>query len=282
MNMNKELKYGDVVAEGKTKVITYVGDGLGLVQSKDDITAGDGAKHDVFEGKGRLANTITCNVFDLLKHFGVPLAYMRPDEEVDAFFAEIVDMIPVEIVVRNQAFGSYLKRNSNLIPNMVLPMPVVEFFYKTTDRNFFGMTLPCDDPLMLLSDDGVVITLHHPGEHVDHERPLLQIVHSQMTVETRRELHAQLKVCKDLALKVNGHLKHAWETQGGCLIDFKIECGINANGEVVVADVIDFDSWRVMLHGKPLSKQIYRDGGSDEDVMHAMRLTAQVTKGFYY
>src|ERR1700693_3233928 len=63
---------GALVAEGKTKRIYEVQGGSGLVTviSKDDITAGDGAKHDVIPDKGRLANATTCNVFRLLKACG--------------------------------------------------------------------------------------------------------------------------------------------------------------------------------------------------------------------
>lgn len=60
--------HGAFVTEGKTKTIHLLKDGsdLVVVNSKDDITAGDGAKHDVIPDKGRLANATTCNVFRLL------------------------------------------------------------------------------------------------------------------------------------------------------------------------------------------------------------------------
>jgi phosphoribosylaminoimidazole-succinocarboxamide synthase len=68
---------GALVAEGKTKTIREIAGRPGLVAliSKDDITAGDGAKHDVIAGKGALANRTTCNVFRLLKACGLPVAF---------------------------------------------------------------------------------------------------------------------------------------------------------------------------------------------------------------
>lgn len=267
--------------EGKTKILTPM-EGetdLWLVSSKDDITAGDGAKRDVFLGKGALVNKITCDVFERLKHHGVPLAYVQ--QQGDSFVTKWADMFPVEVVVRNEAFGSYCKRNPEVASRTVFKEPIVEFFFKTSNRNFFGLQLECDDPLMVFSDDGVRLSLHHPSRPIDHERPMVEVAHVQMSVATRRQLYEDMKTCRHLALQVNMHLKAAWQQQGGTLVDFKIECG-RQSGLTVVADVIDFDSWRVMLGDKPLSKQIYRDGGSDEDVMSAMRLTAKITGGFKY
>ena len=63
---------GRKIAEGKTKIVWEGGEVL--IESKDDITAGDGAKHDVIPGKGRLATATTCNVFRLLKACGLPVA----------------------------------------------------------------------------------------------------------------------------------------------------------------------------------------------------------------
>ncbi len=214
-----------VAIEGKTKILSPMGGetGLWLVTSKDDITAGDGAKRDVFSGKGALANQITCDVFERLKHYGVPLAYVR--QQGDSFITKWADMFPVEIVVRNEAFGSYCKRHPEVAPGTLFKQPMVEFFYKTNKRNFFGLPLECDDPLMVFSDDGVRLSLHHPGRPLDHERPMVEVVHAEMSVATRRQLHEDLKTCCRLALQVNMHLKTAWQQQGGRLVDFKIECG---------------------------------------------------------
>ncbi len=69
---------GEIVTEGKTKVVFGVIDrpDLAMLVSKDDITAGDGAKHDVLDGKGNFANQTTCNVFRLLSACGLPVAFI--------------------------------------------------------------------------------------------------------------------------------------------------------------------------------------------------------------
>lgn len=103
-----------LLAEGKTKKILIAETpGHVVVESKDDLTAGDGAKHDVISGKAPLSNRTTSNVFRILKACGLPVAFV---EEVDEtrFLAEQCDMIPYEVVVRREAYGSFLKRHPGL------------------------------------------------------------------------------------------------------------------------------------------------------------------------
>jgi phosphoribosylaminoimidazole-succinocarboxamide synthase len=86
---------GALVTEGKTKKIYQVtGDSdLVTVISKDDITAGDGAKHDIISDKGRLANRTTCNVFRLLKACGLPVGFEKQDS-TNSFIAPKCLMLP--------------------------------------------------------------------------------------------------------------------------------------------------------------------------------------------
>jgi len=90
------------------------------VMSKDDITAGDGAKHDVIPGKGRLATATTCNVFRLLKVCGLPVAFEEQDSAL-SFVAPGCTMLPYEVVIRREAHGSYLKRNPHFAKGQLFP-----------------------------------------------------------------------------------------------------------------------------------------------------------------
>src|SRR5690349_15530988 len=103
---------GPLVNEGKTKKIHQIAGNPDLVTlvSKDDITAGDGAKHDVISGKSALANGTTCNVFRLLKACGIPVAFEEQDSAT-SFIAPKCHMLPYEVVTRREAHGSYLKRH---------------------------------------------------------------------------------------------------------------------------------------------------------------------------
>jgi len=269
--------------EGKTKILEILEGrpGHARVLSKDDITAGDGARREFMDGKAALANATTCHVFEALGLLGIPLAFAERDG--DSFITRLVKMIPVEIVVRNVAAGSYCKRNPDIKSGTVFDLPVVEFFYKTTGQEFRRHTLGCDDPLMIFSDDGSRLGFYHPGRPIDHERPLLEMNWEIMTMEERRMLHGQLTFCKMLALNVNTALSKLWAAVDGTLIDFKIECGYYADGqmvEVTVADVIDCDSWRVMWGEQQLSKQPFRDGMSAQDLLPTYKLAEELTRKF--
>lgn len=272
----------DVIAAGKTKRLWPYGppvDKLVDVESLNTLTAKDGAVRASFEGKGALANATTCHVFERLKHHGVPLAYVR--REGDRFISRLAEMIPVEVVIRNKATGSYLKRNEGIEDGHVFESPVVEFYYKTTGSMCFGVYLGVDDPLMLFSDDGTRLTLHHPGRPINHEEPLLEVTHEQMTVADRRFLHEQLKTCRQLAQLVNRYLTEAWRQLEGDLIDLKIECGV-VDGRVVVADVIDCDSWRVMYKGQQLSKQPFREGEGVDKMKRIYTLVEAMLRTWQY
>ena len=92
---------GALVTEGKTKRIHQLAGSTDLVSmiSKDDITAGDGAKHDVIQEKGTLANRTTCNVFRLLKACGLPIGFEEQDSPT-SFIAPKCTMLPYEVVTR--------------------------------------------------------------------------------------------------------------------------------------------------------------------------------------
>ncbi len=268
--------------EGKTKTVQPFGidPQIGYVVSKDDVTAGDGKRHDVLFGKGELSNRTTCNVFEFLADSGIPLAYIGKEDHV-TFIAWICKMIPVEVVVRTIATGSYLKRNPEVKEGSVFETPVVEFFYKTTGRKFGDRDLPCDDPLMIFDDantDGFY--LYNPNKPISSENI---IGHSAMlySLEDFSLLKGQLDECETKVLAIGLLLQEAWDFVEGYLYDFKVEFGIHpVTGEIVLADVIDCDSWRVMWHNLQLSKQPYRDGRDADALLEVYRLAATLTDRF--
>ena len=113
---------GALVIEGKTKKVYKIKDGSDLVAviAKDDITAGDGAKHDIIPDKGRVATATTSNVFRLLKACGLPVAFVEQDSAT-SFVAPNCVMLPYEVVVRREAHGSYLKRNPHFAKGPLFP-----------------------------------------------------------------------------------------------------------------------------------------------------------------
>jgi phosphoribosylcarboxyaminoimidazole (NCAIR) mutase len=75
-------------------------------------------------------------------------------------------------------------------------------------------------------------------------------------------------------------LEKAWQLEGGTLVDLKVEFGLDAKGRLLLADVIDNDSWRVVENGGYIDKQVYREGGALDDVAAKYRRVADITDRF--
>jgi phosphoribosylaminoimidazole carboxylase/phosphoribosylaminoimidazole-succinocarboxamide synthase len=227
--MNK----GPEVARGKTKVLYASSDRSDavVVVSQDNITAGDGAKRHTIGGKGRLAALTTARVFRLLNACGLPTHYLSggEDEDGNEMLVRRCQMIPIEVVVRGVAAGSYVKRNPGVKAGTVIAPRLVEYFFKD-DANH--------DP-------------QYTAERIVDEG-----------IATTGEL-AQMTECARLVFDI---LAHAWKQQNVLLVDLKVEFGradsLQGGSEILLADVIDNDSWRIWPGGDQslmLDKQIYRN-----------------------
>ena len=271
--------HGALVTEGKTKKIYQAADGSDLVTviSKDDITAGDGAKHDLIPDKGRLANATTCNVFRLLKACGLPVAFEEQDSAT-SFIAPKCSMLPYEVVVRREAHGSYLKRNPHLSKGLLFPQLIVEFYLKTKDKNWKGKPLVSDDPLMLYTEGASQIRLFNPAKPLQGQEPFLVLSASEVFGHDEEwKIFPEMRRIARHAFLV---LEKAWQLEGGTLVDLKVEFGFDAKQRLLLADVIDNDSWRVIENGAYIDKQVYRDGGALGDVAEKYRRVADITSRF--
>jgi phosphoribosylaminoimidazole carboxylase/phosphoribosylaminoimidazole-succinocarboxamide synthase len=278
--MTTKHSLGALVTEGKTKKVYKIKDGSDLVAviSKDDITAGDGAKHDIIPEKGRIATATTSNVFRLLKACGLPVAFIEQDSET-SFVAPNCSMLPYEVVVRREAHGSYLKRNPHLSKGQLFPHALVEFYLKTKDKNWKGKPLVADDPFMQLTDDGKQIKLFNPAKPLQGQEPFLVLPVSD--VFSRADESKMFPEMRRIARQTFLVLEKAWQLEGGTLVDLKVEFGFDAKGTLLLADVIDNDSWRVLEGGAYIDKQVYREGGALEDVAAKYRHVAEVTGHFH-
>ena len=270
---------GALVAEGKTKKIHLVKGSSDLVTvvAKDDITAGDGAKHDIIPDKGRLATATTCNVFRLLKACGLPVAFAEQDSAI-SFSAPNCTMLPYEVVVRREAHGSYLKRNPHLAKGQLFPQLIVEFYLKTKDKNWKGKPLGADDPFMDLAEGTKQIRLFNPAKPLQGQEPFLVL--SASDVFSRDDEWKIFPEMRRIARHAFLVLEKAWQLEDGKLVDLKVEFGFDAKGNLLLADVIDNDSWRVIEAGSYIDKQVYRDGGALDDVAAKYRHVADVTSRF--
>jgi len=228
-----EYTLGDVVIEGKTKIVYDLKDSEGtcvLVHSKDKITCGDGARQNVMDGKGALSNSTNGSIFKFLNQSNVRTHFKEQTNTTD-FIAEKCEMIPIEFVMRRLITGSYLKRNPGVEEGYRFPEVKLEYFFKD-DAN------------------------HDPQWSRE------QILEAKFNFAGLKIGRIELDQVSSMALGTFEILEKAWASRGCVLVDMKIEFGVNTKGELVLADVIDNDSWRLWPAGdKRLmrDKQVYRN-----------------------
>src|SRR5579875_2367175 len=204
------MKRRRVMYEGKAKIL-YEGTEPGTVIQyfKDDATAGNGAKKDTIEGKGVLNNRISEYLMTQLQGIGVPTHFIRRLNMREQLIKE-VEIIPLEIVVRNVAAGSLATR-LGIEEGTQLPRSIIEFYYKNDQLN---------DPMV--SEEHITAFGWASPQEID-------------------DIMA-------LAIRVNDFLSGLFLGVGIRLVDFKMETGRLWEGEmmrIVVADEISPDSCRL-------------------------------------
>ncbi|UKS56533.1 phosphoribosylaminoimidazolesuccinocarboxamide synthase [Exiguobacterium acetylicum] len=208
--------------EGKAKRLytTQEQDVLRIVY-KDEATAFNGEKKEIFAGKGELNNRLTSHFFEILEQAGIPTHFIERVSEREQLVRRVT-IIPLEVVVRNVVAGSLSKR-LGIEEGTVLETPIVEFYYKDDTLG---------DPLVTSS-------------HIN----LLKIATSE-----------ELEELSDKALRVNEVLQPYFRQNGITLIDFKLEYGKTADGTILLADEISPDTCRLWDQetGEHLDKDVFR------------------------
>lgn len=269
-----EIIHGPLVAEGKTKKIFEAPGEPGkvVVEYKNDITAFDDPSFTKqFAKKAEYSNTINARIFEMLNRAGVPTAFTRQLSPTE-FMAEKCTMVPLEVVARRYAVGSYLKRHPELTTEGNVPHrfdePLVEFFLKTTKGGLIsaqGEVLVQDlDPLKGEEDPFIpnpeesLWKLVHPKKTADDPETDLHRTVLREKVLPLAEAVAQLsQMMRNIFLTI----EKFFAAQDFKFVDVKIEFGVTPDGRLVVADVIDNDSWRLRdQNWNDVSKQSFRDG----------------------
>lgn len=266
---------GELLTAGKTKAVhaTKEDDKLVIIESKDAITAGDGAKRDEFEGKAAAATWTNCNVMRFLNECGVPTAFVEQVDDTH-FIAKKCGMIPLEVVARRVAKGSYCRRNRHVPDGTVFPRLKTEFFLKTTNLKLGEREFPWDDPYLT--------EMERPGHYEVHDpkAPLGTSPPEHVTGDEIGPGANKLREIEAITRQVFWLLEKAWQIQGGQLVDFKLEFGLTTDGQLVLSDVVDNDSWRVLFEGRHIDKQYYRDGGELSEVAQRYNRVADLTGRF--
>jgi len=284
----------ETLIEGKTKRIESLDDPtLIRVRTKDSLTANDAAiQADLPVAQDK--TTQNCNVMFYLKQAGVPVAYQTRNDET-SFIAEKCEMIPIECVIRRRPFGSYLKREPSKSSAEIFQPPLTEFFHKhavVVNGDGAVITMSEDDARALYLRDGEwtgevytdpLIEPHeqewllYPPKQPRHEMQPLLAIQPEIDPVTLEYIR------NSLMLPCFETIEKAWKKVNVDLIDMKIEIGINQNKELVIADVIDNDSWRIWPNGDPkqqLDKQSFRDGEKLTDVQRKYAVVTEYTKHF--
>ncbi|NOX15257.1 MAG: phosphoribosylaminoimidazolesuccinocarboxamide synthase [Epsilonproteobacteria bacterium] len=216
----KELLY-----EGKGKKLYKTDDDLLIVSVfKDDLTAFNAQKTGSEVGKGALNCKISTQLFHLLESHGIKTHLVKTLDDSSQLVKK-VDIIPLEVVVRNIATGSLTKR-LGIKDGTKLPFSLVEFYYKDDALN---------DPLVN-----------------DEHCLMMDLVKSE----------SDLEELKRLGREINSILKKFFEIRGLNLVDFKIEFGVDSEGNILLSDEISPDScrfWDIKTNEK-LDKDRFRQG----------------------
>ncbi len=202
------MKKQAMIYEGKGKKLfaTLNADEI-IAEFKDDLTAFNAKKKSQESGKGALNCAISSVIFTLLDKAGIKSHFIQKLDDTH-MLCKKVEIIPIEVVVRNVATGSLSKR-LGIQDGLALPFVLVEFYYK-------------DDAL-----GDPIIT----DEHCE----ILGIIKNKKELET----------LKNMARRINEILKDFFDKRNLRLIDFKLEFGRDKQGEIILADEISPDSCRI-------------------------------------
>ena len=197
---------GELIYEGKAKrVFACENPDRVLIEFKNDATAFNAKKRSLIEGKGRLNCKISAALFKLLELNGIPTHFVELHSET-LMIADKINVIPLEVVIRNIATGS-LCRETPIIQGTILNPPLLDLYYKNDELG---------DPILT------------------KERLKILDLISDFDMEE----------IEKITRSVNETLKEYFDSLDLLLVDFKLEFGTNHLGKLVVADEISPDNCR--------------------------------------
>ncbi|HEL2593036.1 TPA: phosphoribosylaminoimidazolesuccinocarboxamide synthase [Streptococcus suis] len=232
----------DLLYSGKAKDIYATADSDQIVAVyKDQATAFNGGKKEQITGKGRLNNLISSLIFEKLNEAGVKTHFIKHLSDTEQLNKK-VEIIPLEVVLRNVTAGSFSKR-FGVEEGIALSTPIVEFYYKKDEL---------DDPFI-------------NDEHIAFLELASQDQIAYIKEETRR---------------INGFLKDLFAQIGLTLVDFKLEFGVDSSGQILLADEFSPDNCRLWdADGNHLDKDVFRRGlGELTDVYEVVLAKLQEVK----
>ncbi len=197
----------ELIYEGKAKkIFSHEDVEKVIIEFKDDATAFNALKKAQFKGKGELNCLITSKIFEFLHKNGIPTHFIGLRNN-NSIIAQKIKIIPLEVVLRNRAYGSICKQTT-LIPGSLLKEPLIDLYFKNDELN---------DPLL-----------------TKNRIRLLDII----SIE-------DLELIEKITLSINKLLKDFFLKINLDLVDFKLEFGKNKQGQIVLADEFSPDNCRL-------------------------------------
>lgn len=270
------------LTEGKMKIVwldKHDPDRFVIVEAKDVVSARDGLCHAYIAEKGIEATATACNVFSVLEKCGEATAYQARVGERE-FRANRCIMIPYEFIVRREACGSYLGRHPNVKRGARFLRPQLEILLKTAKREWSGIQLVSDDPLVMFQGysgrgRGGIASLYRPDRPIEDQKPFLELDDYPLAEDD----HTYEIACRS-AVRSFLILEKCWEMLGLPLVDMKAEFGFTPDGRVVLADAIDNDCWTVLQGAEHLDKRAYGTGATLTHVGERYREVNRLTRLF--
>ena len=235
----------DMLYSGKAKMVYKTDDAnIYMVEYRDDATALNGLKKGSFDGKGIINNQMSNMIFKYLAEKNIPNHFVEEISKRETLVKK-VSIIPLEVIVRNIAAGSFAN-NFGVEEGTALKSSVLEYSYKNDSLG---------DPLI-------------------NEYQAMAI-----GLATREDLDT----IANMAFKINGELKTLFLSIDLKLVDFKIEFGKTANGEIILADEISPDTcrlWQVGTDEKMDKDRFRRDLGGFQEAYEQVfaRLSSFLTQ----
>lgn len=223
----KGIRVMELLYEGKAKEV-YKGEKSDeiLIKYKDSATAFNGVKKEIIEGKGRLNLKFARHFFTLLENAGIKTHTVKYIDDL-SMIAKKVDIVLLEVVIRNYAAGSICKRE-NYEKGLKFEQPLFEIFYKNDELN---------DPL----------------------------ISEEFAIQNKIATISEIEKIREEALKINEILSEYLLSKNIILVDFKLEFGRLPNGEIILADEISPDTCRFWKYGTTdsLDKDVFREDKGD-------------------
>ena len=222
----------ELINSGKVKsVYNSTDDDKVIIEFRDDMTAGDGARKEVMTNKGPYNAIISAKIFKVLEENGIATQFIDLLEP-NVMLAKKLEMIPIEVIVRNIATGS-LVRKYPIDEGTRLEPPIVQMDFKDDEYH---------DPML---NDSLIKALG---------------------IATQEEID----ILTEKALEINESLVKFFADAGIILVDFKVEFGKDADGNILLGDEISPDGCRLWDSETldMLDKELFRKG-KDNEVMDA-------------